>query len=57
MNKFEKFACLLLGAGLMWYLFIESPRKAAEKAQSEEPSSGVQLLKETNFGEQSVISG
>lgn len=36
MNKFEKFACLLLGAGLMWYLFIESPRKAAEKAQAEE---------------------
>ena len=36
MNKFEKFACLLLGASLMWYLFIESPRKAAEKAQAEE---------------------
>ena len=36
MNKFEKFACLLLGAGLMWYLFIESPRKAAEKAQAED---------------------
>ena len=42
MNKFEKFACLLLGAGLMWYLFVESPRKASERAKALADASAAQ---------------
>jgi hypothetical protein len=43
MNKFEKIACFLLGAALMWYLFIESPRKAQEKREAEGAAPAVQV--------------
>ena len=52
MNKTEKIICLVLGAVLVWYLFVESPRQskarqeAAADAQAE--AAAVQAQAETN---------
>jgi len=34
MNKTEKIICLVLGAVLVWYLFVESPRQSKERQEA-----------------------
>jgi len=51
MNKTEKIICLVLGAVLVWYLFVESPRQAKarqEAAAAQAEAAAVQAQAETN---------
>ena len=45
MNKTEKLICLVLGAVLAWYLFVQSPKEA--KARQEAASAAVQTQQQT----------
>ena len=42
MNKTEKLICLVLGGVLAWYLFVQSPRSAAERAAAAQPEAAAE---------------
>ena len=45
MNKTEKLICLLLGAGLAWYLFLEMPKEQKARAEAAKAAAMAQQAK------------
>ena len=54
MNKTEKLICLVLGAVLVWYLFVQSPKEAKAREEAAQAAAQAQTAQTTAQPQQTV---
>ena len=55
MNKTEKIICLVLGAVLVWYLFVESPRQSKARQEAAAQAAQAQAAAEAQAATNAVV--